>query len=164
MTLSRRTPLKRGGPLPRSSLPLRRTPLASVSALARTPFVAKRAKRSPEENQARALVAARSNGTCEGCGWAPASEWAHRVARSRGGLWAASNGLHLCSSGDPRSPWGGGLGCHEWSHKNPVEARSVGWILRRGQDSTAIPVLLPVIGWALLADDGSITPIERTTS
>jgi hypothetical protein len=166
VTLPRRTPLKRGGPLPRSSMPLRRAPLVSTSVPARKPMRRKPAERSPEEIRARKLVAARSGGICEGCGRAPATEWAHRVGRAQGGPWCSSNGLHLCSSGDPRSPWGGGLGCHEWSHHagNRVEAESIGWMLRRHHNPATTPALLHAVGWVLLHPDGSTTSVERTAS
>ena len=46
---------------------------------------------------ARARASTRNDGRCEiGCG-RPATDFAHRLARSRMGKWQASNGLMLCS-------------------------------------------------------------------
>jgi hypothetical protein len=132
-------------------MPLRRTPLVSVSALARSPFVAKPAKRSPEENRAKTALRRRSGGRCEGCGRAEATDAAHRLARSQGGLWHVVNLLHLDRP------------CHRWQHDNPEMARSVGWTVRRGQNPATTPALLHAVGLVLLGADGSLTPIERTT-
>jgi hypothetical protein len=148
VTLSRRVPLRRGGPLPRSSLPLRRTGLVSTSALTRKPFVAKPAKRSPEETRARAGLRRRSGGRCEGCPADVATDYAHRTGRAQGGLWCPSNALHLCRR------------CHSWAHSEPEMARSVGWMVRRSEDPATIPALLHGRGWVLLNPDGSMTSVE----
>lgn len=148
MTLARRTPLKRGAPLPRSPMPLRRVPMVSGSALARSPFVARPAKRSPEETRARAAVRRRSGGRCEGCPAAVATDYSHRQARSQGGAWCPSNALHLCRA------------CHAWAHSGPEMARSVGWMVRRSEDPAVIPALLHGRGWVLLHPDGTSTQIE----
>jgi hypothetical protein len=137
VTLPRRVPLKRGGPLPRSSLPLRRGPLS------RTP-----ASRTSEETSARRGLRGRSGGRCEGCPCAAATDYAHRKACSQGGGWCLSNALHLCRA------------CHAWAHANPEMARSVGWMVRRSEDPAAIPALLHGGRWMLLHPDGTSTPIE----
>jgi len=101
------------------------------------------------EREARRIVYARSNGICEGCGKARAVEWSHRKARSQGGKWTPSNGMHLCRAD------------HAWIHSNPNAANACGWYLRSWQNPAAEPVLLgdrPV----LLMDDGSIKQ-ETTT-
>jgi hypothetical protein len=133
-------------------MPLRRAPLASVSALARSPFVAKPAKRSPEETRARAALLRRSGGRCEGCPATVATDYAHRQARSQGGPWCPSNALHLCRA------------CHQWAHANPEMARSAGWSVRRGHTPATTPALLHGRGWVQLTAAGALTPIERTAS
>ena len=145
--MKRSTPLKRTATLARAGVPLRRSPLP------RAPMRRKSVARSPEETRARDLVAVRSGGRCEGCGAAPATDWAHRVGRAQGGPWCPSNGLHLC----------GPDGCHRWSHANPAAARSVGWMVRRGENPATVPALLHGRGWVQLTPSGLITPIERTS-
>lgn len=62
------------------------------------------------EREGRELVYGRSGGLCEvridGICLGPGMNWHHRLDRIHGGTWAASNGLHVCGSGDP------GHGCH----------------------------------------------------
>lgn len=142
--------MRRGGPLRRKTR-LSPAPLAA-RLTRRVQLRARRRAAGPEEKHARELVAARSGGSCEGCGRPGPIDWSHRVARSQGGPWSASNGLALCRPD------------HEWAHANPVEARSVGWMLRRHEDPATAPALLHGVGWVLLGDDGSVTPIpsERT--
>lgn len=111
----------------------------------------KRPKRTAEEAEARRLVRERSGGTCEGCGQRPAVEWSHRVARSQGGLWLASNGLHLCSPG----------GCHDAAHHRPEWARGLGWMVRRGGIPAFVPARLAGHGWVLLDDSGGFTPADE---
>lgn len=144
--LTSTTPLSRSTPLPRSRV---RT-LAEVRA--------SRPTVSREERHARKLLAARSGGTCEGCGRAPATDYAHRVGRAQGGLWCPSNALHLCGGLAAALARPGALSCHAWSHANPTEARSVGWLLRSTDDYLTFPALLPVHGLVLLRPDGTFTP------
>lgn len=152
----RKKPLRSSKPLVPGA-PVRSAPLArrsSVSGVAsglvvgRQPLKPSRPKVTAEERNARKVLAARSEGRCEGCQREPATDWAHRVARSQGGPWVASNGLHL------------GRGCHGWAHANPVRARELGWILRSTDNPRAVPAFLAGRGFHLLADDGEITPTE----
>lgn len=102
---------------------------------------------------ARAAVVARANGRCELC-WAPSSlwplEWAHRIARSRGGRWRPSNGVMLCSL------------CHQWTGEHSWWAVLGGWRLvhaNPGTDPARVPAWLrthtaPDGAWHVLDDDG----------
>lgn len=101
---------------------------------------------SREEREARRLVRERSEGTCEGCGRAPATDYAHRVGRAQGGPWCPTNALHLCRP------------CHSWSHAWPVEARSVGWLLRSHDNPQTFPALLHGRGLTYLTTDGDYRP------
>lgn len=148
--LRTRTPLVGGGPLQRSAR-LTRTAIQNR----------RRQERRPEEVRARQLLAARSLGVCEGCGQRPATDWAHRVARSQQGLWCPSNGLHLCS--DLAAP-DGRRGCHERAHASPTWARERGWILRSTDDPLTFPALLARHGRVQLRPDGSVAPVERNAA
>lgn len=102
------------------------------------------------ETKARDLVAARSGGTCELCRSSRAGSWAHRLPRGQGGLWAPSNGLHLCGTGT--------TGCHGWSERNRLASYASGWLLMRGVDPVATPAWIQPAhlpsGWYLLDDEG----------
>jgi hypothetical protein len=110
------------------------------------------------ESQGRAVVYARSGGACELRGVHRAESWSHRMAKSRGGLWRPSNGLHLCGSGT--------TGCHGWLEAHPLWAGEGGWHIRRLH--TANPLDIPVYlrptgmepGWFLLDDAGGRWPID----
>lgn len=106
------------------------------------------------ETLARETVEARSGGCCEGCG-RPGDNFAHRCARSGGGLWLPSNGLRLCGSGN--------TGCHGWATLNPTDAEIAGWrILSTGEHPADVPVWIRSVwlaGWHLLDDDGCYTPL-----
>jgi len=134
----------------RSPFGPRKKPMNRAKAMTQRIVAAKRAKVTAEERAARKAVRARSGGICEGCGERPARDWAHRVGRGQGGPWCASNGLDLCNPG----------GCHDRAHASPEWARSMGWILRSGQDPTASPALLAGRGWVLLRDDGGFDQQE----
>lgn len=105
------------------------------------------------EGRGRAIVYARSGGVCECCGARRAESWSHRVAKSRGGLWSPSNGLHLCGDGTRL--------CHGWLEANPTWAGGGFWHIRR---DLRLPDIVPTYlrtpevpdgGWFLLLDDGS---------
>lgn len=105
------------------------------------------------ETEARALVEERSGGNCEGCG-RPATNFAHRCARSGGGLWLPSNGLRLCGSGN--------TGCHGWATLNPTDAEVAGWRVLSGEHPADVPAWIRspfLLGWHLLGDDGTYSPI-----
>lgn len=104
------------------------------------------------EAEARTVVAGRAMGRCEVCR-RQANNWAHRVARSQGGLWTPSNGVLMCGSGT--------TGCHGWCHHNRPDARTGGWILDAGADPREVAVWLAPLslwpGWWFLEDDGTLT-------
>jgi hypothetical protein len=135
----------------RSRSELRNTkPLEAGKGLKRSELVSRKPRRSKQEEQGRRLVGARAGLSCEGCGLQPWSEWSHRIARSRGGTWRASNGLALCAS------------CHhDICHGEPEIARALGWVVRTGRDTSTVPASLAGRGLVLLADDGSVTPYKR---
>lgn len=149
--LSRSTPLAAGGSsLKRTRLKAGGALKPGTKGLKRSELVARKPRRSKQEEQGRRLVEARAGLSCEGCGLQPWSEWSHRIARSRGGTWRASNGLALCSS------------CHHGiCHGEPEIARALGWVVRTGRDTTTVPVSLAGRGLVLLADDGSVTPYRE---
>jgi hypothetical protein len=86
-----------------------------------------------------------------------ATNWAHRWPEGQGGLWFASNGLHLCGMGNAS-------GCHGYSETHRAESYRKGWLLKRGRNPLTVPVLLPELpeplslerpaGWAVLNDEG----------
>lgn len=122
---------------------LRRKPRRSPSS--------KKVTATEEETACRSVVAKRSGGFCETCGEPGALDKAHRVARSQGGEWRASNILDLCRR------------CHhDEHHAHPAQAyeRSLGgggWHLHSGANPLVEPVLLHKgsrYDWALLDDNG----------
>lgn len=96
------------------------------------------------EARGRAAVYARSGGLDEILGTVRAGEWSHRLARSHGGTWAPSNGLHTNPA------------VHDWLHANPGLACEGGWHVRDGVTAPAdVPVwlALPWPGWWTLTDE-----------
>jgi hypothetical protein len=90
---------------------------------------------------------------CEGCGQAAASNWSHRIGRGVGGLWAPSNGLHLCGSGT--------TGCHGYIGAEPTLARDErGWRLESHEVPAEVPALHWLHGWVLLDDDGGFELVD----
>lgn len=109
------------------------------------------------EDRARKLLHVRSAGWCELCNQEGATNWSHRLSRAQGGLWAPSNGLHLCGSGT--------TGCHGWLTHEPVLAAAGGWqLLRDPRPPSEVPVWLDSrmagVGWWLLDDDACFTPVH----
>lgn len=102
------------------------------------------------EATARRLVRARSGGVCEVCARQPATDWHHRLNRSQGGTWSASNGLDLDRQ------------CHRFVTEHPAAARDRGWALRAGQDPATEPVHLAWTGLVRLDDAGGITRLTHT--
>lgn len=117
-----------------------------------------RAKKAPvdrgSQKLGRDLVYGRSDGRCEA--WIPgvcigmAREWHHRLNRSQGGRWDASNGLHLCKP------------CHAYvTDKARDEAKAKGWAVAPGITS---PIEVPVLRrgvWVLLDDEGGMAAVEQ---
>ncbi len=155
--------LRRTGP------PERKTPLVSRSELPRTrirthaEFRAHRPVITPAERHARDAVTARAQGRCEGCGRHGQTEWSHRIARGRGGIWCPSNGIALCGSLAAVLSGGGDNTCHHFCHDQPAMARSVGWIVRTNADPSTVPALLHGRGWTLLTADGLYVPAPEPT-
>lgn len=81
----------------------------------------------------RALIDVRSEGMCEACGRARATQVHHRLYLSRGGRGNAANGLAVCGLG-------GADGCHIEAHTLKGELR--GWSIRSGGD----PLVEPEVG------------------
>lgn len=131
----------------RSPLPPRR------AVLARSSWVRRPARRTSEETRTRGLVAARSAGRCELHLHAhPANDMHHRQNRSQGGLWAASNLLHICRE------------AHRWITTHPVEARARGWALRSTDNPLTGPAWHARHGWVLLDDAGSWAPVGEVAA
>lgn len=107
------------------------------------------------EKQAREIVYARSEGVCEVCSQARATNWHHRQNRGRGkvGAWCPSNGLHICGSGT--------TGCHGDITTHPAWAREFGWSVPSWGDPAATPALIARWGWVFLSPTGDFTPTER---
>lgn len=110
--------------------------------------------KQPGESRARRLVRKRSGKRCEirldeRCAWW-ATEFSHRIRRSQGGPWTASNGLDSCH-------W-----CHlviTNTNGRRTEYRAKGWVL----DSTDNPLdesALTIHGLVLLDNEGGFAPAE----
>jgi hypothetical protein len=81
----------------RRSTSLRRAPQIRTEA---SPSKSRRSPSRAGERRAKQLVSARSGGLCEtripGLCTTWATDWHHRLNRSQGGRWCASQGLHVC--------------------------------------------------------------------
>lgn len=97
------------------------------------------------EKMARKILAERSNGVCEVCGRARATDAMHRLARSHGGPWCPSNLLAGCRS------------CHEFQRAPGMaaDARFAGHVLITGQDPLKVPAWTALHGWVMLREDGT---------
>ena len=107
------------------------------------------------ERRGREAVYARSDGLCELCGQSRAHSFHHRLKRSHGGGWEASNGLHLCGDGV--------RGCHGRIEANPAWARGLGLWVSSGS-AVPPPSQIPVMTWrgmVHLADDGTWTKADE---
>lgn len=120
-------------------------------SIQRTPMKQTLKRRDPGEAKARKLVRERSDGVCEVCGTMWATNMHHRKNRSQGGLWEASNLLHLCGSGT--------TGCHGWITEHVTEAVAKGQCVRSHQDPTGTAVWTRH-GWVLLDNQGGIHSAE----
>jgi hypothetical protein len=111
--------------------------------------------KNPGEANTRKLLAARSGGWCERCGIAPAQSVHHRLKRSQGGPWSASNCVHVCGDGVRF--------CHGFAELNPDAAGDEGLHLRPWM-SPADSRFLYRGRWVLLNDDGTVSPVEGGAS
>jgi hypothetical protein len=126
-------------------MPPRRTPLKRSTKRLRLKAPARPDERAAER-LARDLVEARAGGGCEVCRVEhEGTDWHHRVRKSQGGPWSASNGLWVCRP------------LHAWITLNPHGARAKGWGLESHEDPAAEPVLYRGF-WVLLTDYGSVEP------
>lgn len=141
--LVRHKPLVQGKPLERT------TRLRSSG-----PLKAKRPTMSAAERLAKRITRARSGGWCEirlpGVCVGRALDFSHRIAAGRGGKWLASNGLDACRF------------CHEAitnTRGKRAEYERLGYIVRTGADTTAVPVWLNGERWVLLDDSGNYVEV-----
>lgn len=91
----------------------------------KTPFVW-------DERSTRQAVPNRSDGRCEFCCAARATNMHHRKKVSQGGLWTPSNILHVCGSGT--------TGCHGYFEEHPRIAYRLGVSVKRDQKPELVPV------------------------
>lgn len=99
----------------------------------------------------RAALKSRSDGICEICGTAPATNFHHRKNRSQLGGNELSNALHLCGSGT--------TGCHGMVTEHPRDAYNYGWSVRSGFNPAETSVLR-MGEWVLLDDEGNLKKIR----
>lgn len=143
----RRTALRPGSPL------VRKTELKRTAGLTRRAIKASRPVVSPEEKAAKDTARARAGGLCEiqlpGLCHGRGLDFSHRIREGQGGPWSPRNGLYACRA------------CHEWTHRYPRAARVRRWALESHEiDMLDRPVLYRG-AWALLGEDGSVTPTRR---
>jgi hypothetical protein len=110
---------------------------------------------TPIPKAQRDLLKIRSQGRCEVCGVAPATNFHHRKNRSQGGAHDLSNALHVCGSGT--------TGCHGWITEHPIKAFDNGWSVRSSQVPAEV-VVKRKGQWVWLDDLGYVTPTERGAS
>lgn len=108
-----------------------------------------RLRTRPPERQCRRIVATRSNGLCERCGMATATDMHHRKNRSAGGLWEPSNIVHLCRS------------CHRWVTVNPNAAADEGLHLPAWKDPERVGVIYVALLWVRLDKSGETERLAR---
>lgn len=112
---------------------------------------------SAEEKHGRDVVYPRAGGWCEiqlaGVCAGRAAQWHHRLNRSQGGTWAASNGLHVC------------VPCHAYvTDGERAEAKEKGWAVAPGITPPAeVPVLRRGV-WVLLDDEGGVTAVKGSAA
>jgi hypothetical protein len=94
------------------------------------------------EREARRLLYERSNGVCEACGQARATDAHHRKNRSQGGTWDLTNLLHLCRKD------------HAFVTENPEAGRTLGHVVWGHEDPKEVLARHHFWGWVALEDDG----------
>jgi len=95
------------------------------------------------EAKARKVVKARSEGRCEICHIAPATDMHHRRNRSQGGKWTPENLMHLCHMH------------HMHITVNPRTAREQGWSVPSYLDPASTPVWVTQREFVFLTTDGN---------
>jgi hypothetical protein len=104
--------------------------------------------RNEPTRETRALVLARDNWQCVGCGQSVGGDWSwwslqHRVARGVGGGNTAENLVTLCGSATSR-------GCHLLCEQRNPEMHERGLWLRSDEDPAEVPIVV-------LTPDGGYT-------
>ncbi len=107
--------------------------------------------KNPSEAKTRQITEDRAGGRCERCGRPGLTSVHHRVNRSAGGRWSASNCVRLCGSGSTL--------CHGWVTDHPEAAGIEGFHLKPWERPELSPIASAVHGRVLLTDDGSVHPI-----
>jgi transposase-like protein len=92
----------------------------------------------------RLAVRERSNGACERCDAARATDMHHRKNRSQSGKWHPANIVHLCAL------------CHVEITANPKASRESGFSIRQHEDPADIPLIYRRGPRVRLCDKGSI--------
>jgi hypothetical protein len=95
------------------------------------------------EAKARKVVKARSEGRCEVCLTAPATDMHHRRNRSQGGRWTPENLMHLCHSH------------HMHITVNPKRAREQGWTVPSWADPATTAVWVAGREFVFLTSTGN---------
>lgn len=102
----------------------------------------------------RALVKLRAGNRCELCGSRlVAGHMHHRQPRGMGGSRTSE------SKGSAANALWIHPGCHVTIELSRARALDKGWLIKQGQDPTAVPVRL-WDDWWLLADDGTMRHVE----
>lgn len=118
----------------------------------------RRRTQSADERRARALLRARSGGSCEiritDVCTGQAQVWSHRKRRSQSSkaeMWSLTNGLHSCRSCE----------AHLTDYGSDAKVRSHGWTVHPTLDPARVPALRRgVLTW--LYPDGSFEPCDLT--
>lgn len=97
------------------------------------------------ECKTRIVVRERSNGVCERCDRARATDMHHRKNRSQGGLWHPANIVHLCAL------------CHVEITAEPEASIQSGFTVRQSHDPKARRVFRRE-QWVFLDDEGGWRP------
>lgn len=103
------------------------------------------------ERACRRIVYARADKFCERCCRNGSLSVHHRVKRSQGGKWTASNCVLVCGSGV--------TGCHGWIEHHADAAAAEGFHVRPWDDPALIPLWWRSSRWVLLRDDGEMVNV-----
>ncbi len=138
MTLTRKTPLKPGGPLRRTRFMARGAALLSRTGLRRAAMKPHRVQPAvPRATQD--AIAARSHGWCEialGHCTGRATDRSHRKTVKMGGRHGAAKVAH----DQPSNVMDSCRWCHDFVGNNPTQAKKLGLALEEWQNPTAEPV------------------------